>query len=183
MDVQLLICSLTNAKPAASGFLLVFKAFAQFLLFKILFTYRIDTMETVPNKNPHLSLLIVILIVVIGIAVSVLTLDKTISLEGSVVNSIPVKAKPTVVATTPQITDDMLASYIATNKASKVLIDTKVNTSLRKIMDGVFGTNTVSVNAYMYYCRSGAESFLYQTQINLGSTYQTASTTCIQVVE
>lgn len=82
-------------------------------------------------------------------------------------------------------TDAYINESIASGKAKKVMVDAKINMSLKQVMTNAFGGTTgILPNAYMYFCRgSDGAGFLYQTQVNLGPSYQSASSNCIQVME
>lgn len=83
---------------------------------------------------------------------------------------------------TSQVKDETLANYISQGKAKQVTLSSKMASSLSSLLLSYFTGTTPMPNAYMYYCRGNdGAGFLYETQINLGTSYQSQSSSCVQV--
>ncbi len=86
-----------------------------------------------------------------------------------------------------QVTDAMIASLVDSGKANKVEIDSKLSAEMEKLTASAFGSKvgvkTDLAESYKYFCRNadGSGSYLYETQINLRSSYRTESLACVQV--
>lgn len=146
-------------------------------------------MENMPKRNPQLNLLLIILIVVIGVSISIMTINYSIKLEASVANTGFSSVKDSekndkMMADEMKSQSDEMMMSLETGEAKKVDISEKLNNDIRKIVISAFGVNGVPAEAYVYYCRdSSGAGFLYQTQVNLGSSYSNSFATCVQIVD
>ncbi len=144
-------------------------------------------METIPKKNPQLHILLIILTVVVGVLISIMAVNYSMSLEGAVASSQSIGTTKSVVvkkSAEEKVTDAVLSTLIETGKAVRIDVDQKTNDALKKIMLGSFGIGGVLPDAYMYFCRpnGGGTGSLIQTQVNMGSSVVTETSTCVQVL-